>query len=362
MTKFGDALRRFRQAGNDPGRQNRRLSQERLGQLIGDALGDGGYTGAAISEWELGKSKPDAEDRKVLIALVRALQQCGSLKTPEEASRFLECGNYRALDEEEKLSLFPHGPSGNVSSPSRLLWFAELFSIPREDLDDLFAKAKDGPGPPWPRILAELMRKGSDRFSISIASILWMATGLLAVWLIGPSLRFPFESYNAAFHALVLYAAGSLILPLLIGGLIKTEESEYWNAKHEASSFWLRLYTYQGAGVGFNVGYFLVFPLSLMRSYLGFGPTVWIEILTVTVAVILGNMGARVVPHNLWLAYGRLALRDGWIFFVVALMGPLWAFFFLEFYSIILHPIWGSIVILLVLLVVVVMARRSSRK
>jgi hypothetical protein len=159
-----------------------------------------------------------------------------------------------------------------------------------------------------------------------------------------------------------MYAGGSLVIPLLIGALVNTKSSEYWRNQSGVSSFLLRLYTYQGAGVGFNVGYFLILPLSLARHYLGFEPAIWIEILAATVSVILGNMGAHVVPHNLWRAFDRLTFKDGGIFFVVALMGPLWAFFFLEFYSTLLHPALGVVVILLALSGVVLFARKRSQK
>ena len=73
MTTFGDALRKFRQASNDPERLNRRLSQERLGEMIGREFNNWGYTGAAISEWELGKSRISGDDRAILLALVGPL-------------------------------------------------------------------------------------------------------------------------------------------------------------------------------------------------------------------------------------------------------------------------------------------------
>jgi hypothetical protein len=73
-------------------------------------------------------------------------------------------------------------------------------------------------------------------------------------------------------------------------------------------------------------------------------------------------MAARVVPHNLWLAYGRLDLADGWIFFVVALLGPLWGIFFLEYYSVLLTPALGSIVILLALTGVIIFGIYQSRR
>jgi hypothetical protein len=64
----------------------------------------------------------------------------------------------------------------------------------------------------------------------------------------------------------------------------------------------------------------------------------------------------------LWLAYKRLALRDGGIFFVVALMGPFWGLFFLEYYSLLLAPVTGWIIILLALIGVIWIARKLKRQ
>ena len=123
----------------------------------------------------------------------------------------------------------------------------------------------------------------------------------------------------------------------------------------------LRLYTYQGAGIGFNLGYFFVFPLGLARHYLNLESTAWIEIAAATLGLVLGNTAARVVPYNLWRAYGRLTFKDGGIFFVVALLGPLWGFFFLEYYSILLTPILGIIVILLAVTITVIISARQAK-
>jgi len=371
VTAFGDALRKFRQGSNDPHRLNRRLTQERLGDLIGEEMGDLGYTGAAISEWERGKSKPSPDDRKVLIALMHILYRCSGLQTVSEAEQLLKLGNYRALDEDETRRIFQDNPNGidaeeavskeKNSERSASSWLAGMFSISQNELNQLLTKAREGPEPFWPRVLATLMRSVSDQFSPSMSTILWIVVWLLTMWLISPSLRFPFADHDAAFVALCLYAGASLIIPLLVGALVNTKDSEYWKAQSGVNPFFLRLYTYQGAGIGFNVGYFLVFPLSLGRYYLGFGPIVWLEIIAVTVSVALGSMAAHVVPHNLWLAYKQLTLRDGGIFFVVAFMGPLWAFFFLEYYTTLLHPVLGIIAILLALAGVIIFVNKKSK-
>jgi hypothetical protein len=372
MATFGETLRAFRQAGNDPDRFNRRLTQQRLGKLIGDEMGDFGFSGAAISDWERGKSKINAEDRNVLIALIKVLHRCGGLQTVDDANHLLKAGRFRDLDTYETQKIFEYAtinagsekniPQTKRSRSSVLALLANLFSIPEAEVEGLIEKAQAGPIPVWPRVLAGLMRFVTDRMSLSITSVLWMAVWLAAWWLIAPSLRWPFLSREYAYSAIVLYIGGTLSIPLFIGLLVNTRNNEFWRQQGVANSFLLRLYTYQGAGIGFNLGYFFIFPFALVRYYLGLGSSVWLEVMTVTLALVLGNMAARVVPHNLWLAYKRLHLADGAIFLVVALLGPMWGIFFLAHYSVLLTPFLGSIVILLALTGVVILGMYQSRK
>ena len=366
MTTFGEALRTFRQASNDPERLNRRLSQERLGELVGDVMADAGVTGAAVSDWEHGKSKISSADWDVLIALIKVLHKGGGLKTLAEANHFLELGNYRALKDDEASKIFvesPPDPEQEENPKTRIPSPTEnLFTVSEKELKVLIDKAKqDGPDPWWPRVLAALMRKATDRFSLSLRTILWVWIWLMAYWLIGPSLRLSFADPDAMLLAMQKYVIGSLIIPLMIGLLINTKDSEYWRLQAGADSLLLRLYTYQGAGIGFNLGYFFVLPFNLLRHYLHLESSVWIELLAATTGLIVGTMGARVVPHNLWRAFGRLTWADGAIFFVVALMGPLWAFFFLEFYTVLLHPVTGILVFLLAITILVFFATRKSK-
>jgi len=226
----------------------------------------------------------------------------------------------------------------------------------------LVTKVEEGPRPTWPRLLAALMRKASDKWSLSLTDINWIWVWWLAWWLIVPSLRWPFENRHTNMIAMQMYIAGTLVIPLLIGLLVNTKDNEYWKQQSSANSKLVRLYTYQGAAIGFNVGYFLVLPLILIRYYLQPGSSIWLEIAAVTLGLILGNMAAYVVPHNLWRAYKRLTLADGWIFFIVAFIGPMWALFFLEYYSILLSPVSGIITILLALTAVVTISAWQARK
>src|SRR5829696_866272 len=105
-------------------------------------MDDGGYTGAAISYWENGQSKINAEDRNVLIALIKVLYKCGGLRTSDDASQLLEAGNYRVLDGDEKQRVFgefeeeinvePSTPKQNTSRSLFPLLLENIFSISQD--------------------------------------------------------------------------------------------------------------------------------------------------------------------------------------------------------------------------------------
>jgi hypothetical protein len=367
MNEFGNLLRKHREDCHDPFNPMRKLSQVRLGEILGNELGTQGYSGAAVSDWERGKSKIHADERLVLVSLIKVLHDCGGLVTLEQANHLLTMGNYRALDtkDAERIFAMPLDASDLVqpkplSSKSFTPYLiGNLFFMTVDEFQDLLAKAEEGPAPAWPRMIAALMRKAFEH--LSFVTIVWLWIWLIAWWLIAPSLRLPFGDQGGAVLAVVNYVGGTLIIPLMIGLLVNTKDNAYWKEQGMEDTLLLRLYTYQGAGIGFNLGYFLILPFSLLRYYLHLEPTPWIEISAVTLGLILGNMASRVTPYNLWRAYGRLALADGGIFFVVAFLGPLWGFFFLEFYSVLLTPVLGVIVILLSLTLTAFITTRQKK-
>jgi len=106
MSQFGTLLREYRQSCVDP-ISSRLLSQQYLGELLGNELGGYSFSGAAVSDWERGKSKIHADDRRTLVALIGVLYKLGGIKTISEANGLLEAGNYRALNFDEIKSVFP---------------------------------------------------------------------------------------------------------------------------------------------------------------------------------------------------------------------------------------------------------------
>jgi hypothetical protein len=120
MQLFGDLLRKHRRRTQDP-LKGGPLTQVRLGELLGHYLGGAGYTGAAVSDWELNKSKINADERLLLVSLINLLVEHGGLTDLEEANRLLYSGNYRPLDNVEIERVFPglevQPSEGPVSSP-----------------------------------------------------------------------------------------------------------------------------------------------------------------------------------------------------------------------------------------------------
>ena len=117
MNEFGKSLRSFRNRCSDSENLDKRLSQERLGELIGRELGvQEGYSGAAVSDWERGMSTIHASDRLVLISILKVLYQYGGITTLEEANHLLWAGNYRALDQNEIQAIFSHLESKNIQA------------------------------------------------------------------------------------------------------------------------------------------------------------------------------------------------------------------------------------------------------
>ncbi len=201
----------------------------------------------------------------------------------------------------------------------------------------------------WPRVVVAVINKVTGRWTVfdGVRFFAWLWIWLVAYWMIAPSLQWPFASREDAVQDMALYAAGSVILPFLIGIMTAVKNNPFWREQRTVNRLTLHLYIYQGASIGFHLGYFVVFAFSLTRYYLRIQPAVWIEVIEMLIPLLIGYAGAQLVPHNLWRAYGRLHLKDGGIFFVFAVLGPFWAWFFFEFYDVLIAQGIGIIILLL---------------
>ncbi|MBN1449501.1 MAG: hypothetical protein JW963_00650 [Anaerolineales bacterium] len=235
MTDFGTQLRIIRKRCIDPDIPGRSLSQERFGELVGKELGvQGSFSGAAVSDWERGKSRIRADDRLVLISLLIVLQRQRGIRTVPEANELLEAGNYRALNLAEIEKVFPgeHEPIDSYSrqknhQSSPRFSVENMLLISSEEIKTLLVKVKEGPEPAWPRMLVALFRLFLDRWTVlhSLKALLWFWIWLFAWGLMATSLHWPFSSHADAVSVVKMYIGGTLAIPPLIGLLTDTKNN-----------------------------------------------------------------------------------------------------------------------------------------
>jgi tetratricopeptide (TPR) repeat protein len=148
QTSFGTLLRQYRFRTRDP--QAKRLAYltlERLGDLLKARLDPLQRPPRlnTISAWEQGISRPYAERRALLRALISVLKEYGGLTRLDEANHLLTAGGYAPLSDEEVLILgwlpaiqhwrtSPIKPDGGGSSEHGNGRHALLLSrLPRQD-------------------------------------------------------------------------------------------------------------------------------------------------------------------------------------------------------------------------------------
>jgi hypothetical protein len=355
MDRFGELLRFYRLQSVDM-ELGKKLTQERLGQLLGDELGDAGYSGAAISDWERNKSQIHKDHRAVLLSLIKVLFGCGGLKTRQEANAMLLAGNYRPLDEKERNSIFGNQPEipqapFQLNGNWRMLkvFFDDAILRSKDEIQKLISESKSNPPNHWTQTLLTLLGWPFKQWtSEQVAkTVVWITIWFLTWRLTFPLIHWPFDNPIRAFQATIAYICGAIIIPLFIGGLTRTAGDRFWQQQDLANAGVLRLYTHQGAFLGFAIGYFSIFVLALLCHYLLLGSlsiTIWM--FASIWPVLLGYAAARQVPFNLWRAYGALRLKDGWIFFFAIFSGPLWGCFFFNYYPMLLSDTVGPMLLL----------------
>ncbi len=369
MNEFGQWLRFYRERCHDPATRRGRLSQARLGELLGEKIGIEGYSGAAVSEWERGRSKIDADDRLVLVSLVQVLREHSGIRTLTEANTFLMSGNYRPLDAEEQRRVFPEAaeqpPASGPDPPDQLrlviIFLREIIFRPTEEAREAIKKLGEGPPPQWPRILLSVLGWPMRHVSIyaMLRATLWIGAWLLTLWLVFPLMQWPFDGEADARRAAVMFALGTLAIPLLVGSLIDTDHSDFWQTQRKlARPGVIRLYTHQGSLIGFQISCMALFATALMLYYVGLDAvSIWLanfgKAISAAGLLTFAYASARQVPLNLWRAYGAVRLADGAIFFSVILLGPAWGLFFLNFYPLLLSVPTGAFTVFLAILTLV---------
>ncbi|MBM3180570.1 MAG: hypothetical protein FJZ86_09460 [Chloroflexi bacterium] len=222
-----------------------------------------------------------------------------------------------------------------------------FFNSP-EEFQKILDDAKEGPPPVWPRIVTAFLRKISDQISNrnTFHTLLWLWVWISSFILVTPILQWPFPNQETASASIIKYIGSSILVPICIGILTYRKDNPFWRQNEAASSRMILLYTYQGAFIGFHLGYFAIFAICLLMFFLQINLVSWVQFILAGFPLLMGYISAQVAPYNLWRAYGRLWFSDGAIFFVFILLGPVWGWFFFEFYSLLISPTTGIIVIL----------------
>jgi hypothetical protein len=373
MSTFGELLHDHRMACRDP-LNRKQLSQVRLGELLGHELGlKVGYSGAAVSDWENDKSQIHKDDRHVLISLLKVLHKNGGLKDLSEAKALLEAGNYRALDEDEKTQVFPKDllermVKSSISEPAQTVIQAEpvgrgIFST--LDFRRLAHEEKEPASPVWPRVVAGLMRRAGQQVEplnplrVIATVVIW----IFAFLMLSPMLDLPHATRSDLVKAVIIYVCASLTLPLFIGLMTNTKDNLIWQKRDKAPGKAVRLYTHEGAFLGFHMGYIVIFFFNLILHYLEVHPPAMVDFVLAGLPVLMGAVGAHMVPDNLWRAYDELLIKKNWVIIVgLPLVGTFLGWFFLEFYSELLHPAFGTTDILIALFIIAWKSVRDRKK
>ncbi len=319
-SKFGEQLRKFRLLCRRA-ETGKPMTQSQFAEFLYAEIGIL-YSPAAISDWEKGKSRIDVNDRRLLCGIVKILKQHGGIKNLTEANFLLELGDYRALNGEEIKILFPEfAPIEKEVGQAIPAWVERSVFVIRTFTDTL-----------------------SARHVVNIIAWAWIF--FMTYWSILPSLQFPFIDSEVALRNVRFYAIATLFIPLAIGGMTNIKNNPYWKEQKIQKPIYLWLYAFQGAYVGFHIGYFFMFFLTLALKQFNIQPAALFDIIKILFIILISYAGAHLVPYNLWRAYRRLALQDGWLFFIFIFVGIGWAFFFLEYYETLTTPILGALIIL----------------
>jgi hypothetical protein len=352
LNRFGELLRKYRKQCIDV-ENSRPLTQERLGELLGKKLGTAGYTGSAISDWERGKSQINKDHRIVLMGLIKVLLVYGGIRSKEEANALLEAGNFRSFDEKETADVFQEDPKG-INGPADASLDLLLYSPQKIDLQ---SEQTD-----WTVLLLDALRSLMRIFSrdLIVTALVWSGVWWINWRLTIPFLQWPYQNLSRAKEVTMMYVAGAIVLPAVIGLLCRTKDEPFWMERRLEASVALRLYTQIGSYIGYHTGFLTVFGAVLVGYYLGlktFPQLIWLG--AAAWPVIMAYLAARQAPRNHWAAYNRLEIKDSAILSISVFVGPLLGGFFLAYHPVLLSPIFGSICLLIAVVFIVVFVREE---
>ncbi|MCB2209372.1 helix-turn-helix domain-containing protein [bacterium] len=311
---FGSLLRLYRHRCSDP-ETGRRLSQERLGSLIGEKLGTP-YTAQAVSDWERDQSQIHKDHRQVLVALIQILHEMGGINHPEDAERLLAVGNYRGLTIAEQSQVFGSSIQ-SVKGKFQPSWFEKGLIAFGDKIQRLTPLAY---------------------FKTITLILSWLAT-----WLgISPAMNINSQEQELL-PAVVIFGLTSLIIPTGIA----------WSTpkgKKPRAAKPLALWVLQniGSSIGYMLGNLSILALALISYHLLLYP--WPRLIVLLLAiwpVLLSCTSVRLVPQNYLSSYGRIQFQDFKGMLITFLLPFLTAWTIYTFHTLLLSKVFGPLVLIL---------------
>lgn len=112
MNSFSTRLRQLRQMSSTE--NGEKITQKKMGELLGQELGSSNFSNVTISNWENGQTSINKDDRLVLLSLLKIFLELNTINSINDCNEFLWLGNFRALDEEEIIQLNLKKPQQNI--------------------------------------------------------------------------------------------------------------------------------------------------------------------------------------------------------------------------------------------------------
>lgn len=319
LITFGSLLRSFRNKCNDP-LTGRRLSQERLGALIGEAVGTR-YSAQAVSDWERDRSQINKDHRQVLIALVQILRDFGGIRSVDEAERFLAAGNYRGLDREELHQIFGMEKTEKAAEIRKRYWHMKFDSFYN-----------------W---------KNNLTLISGLKMIVWVICWATTYLGFGPVLDFSLRGKTNLVTTAVIWSLTLWILPFVVVWCAPTKLNTPDGRQTSSTSYFSQAV---GTSLGFSLGATNVLTLALISYNLYLYP--WPKLITFLFClwpVVLGGSGGNLVNLHPSLENRRRTLHTELIFFLILLIPPLLGVGLYFLHPLLLSRVLGPLLLIVVM-------------
>lgn len=291
---FGKLLWRYRMQTNGPP-NGKSLSQEQLAERVH-------LSAATICYWETDQRRIDVQDRATLLLLLEVLSQHGGIRSVAAANVLLEAGDYRSLNAAESARLQPFYPPTQAAAEAAepppphisLGWLAVLFrSDAAPDESRLAALVINWLGYP-----AELITPEGALRLMGLGA-LWV----IAAWSWLRLFHWPYADQAAALRALLPWVAASILIPVVLGLIIRADRQAFLEQKTGKRSYIL-FHRVIGAMLGYMIGAAFVFVIGLTLYYLGFWPPARSITMALAAApLLLAYAAGRRTPYNSFRAY-----------------------------------------------------------